>query len=93
MAILLVPSSGDYLPLSGGTLTGDVNLDASEIRFLGSNPANYTGLSGPAGVSGQVIWTLPPADGTSGQVLKTDGSAQLGWASPGIAAIDGGNFN
>ena len=93
MAILLVPQSTDYLPLSGGTLTGDVNLDSSEIRFLGSNPTNYTGISGPAGVSGQVVWTLPASDGTSGQALTTNGSGQLGWSATGITAIDGGSFN
>lgn len=93
MAILFVPPPSDYLPLSGGTLTGDVNLDAKDVRFLGSNPANYTGLRGPAGVTGQVVWTLPLADGTNGQLLSTNGAGQLSWASPGSVTIDGGNFN
>jgi hypothetical protein len=30
-------------------------------------------------VTSSVIWTLPLADGTSGQVLQTDGSGTLGW--------------
>lgn len=93
MAIFLVPQSAGYLPLSGGTLTGDINLDGSQVRFLGSNPANYTGFRGPAGVSSQVVWTLPASDGTSGQALTTNGAGQLGWSASGITAIDGGSFN
>lgn len=94
MAAFLIPPITDYLPLSGGTLSGNVNLDATRsLRFLGSNPANYTALAGPSGVTGQVVWTLPAADGSAGQVLKTNGAGQLGWVAPGITAIDGGNFN
>lgn len=41
----------------------------------------YFGLK-PAG-SGTPIWTMPSADGTANQVLKTDGAGNLGWATVG----------
>jgi hypothetical protein len=34
----------------------------------------------PASVAANVTWTLPDADGTSGQFLQTDGSGALSWA-------------
>lgn len=53
------------------------------IRFQEkyANGANYIGLRGPASVTTSKEFTLPSADGTSGQCLQTDGSAQWGWAA------------
>jgi len=48
------------------------------IRFLDGN-INYVGLKSPAIVSTSYTLTLPTADGTVGQVLKTDGAGQLAW--------------
>ena len=50
----------------------------NELRFY--EGANYIGFEAPA-LSGDQIWVLPAADGSSDQVLKTDGSGNLGWAS------------
>lgn len=38
-------------------------------------------LQAPATVTTTTTFTLPDGDGTNGQVLNTDGSGQLGWAS------------
>lgn len=51
------------------------------IRFLDGN-VNYVGLKSPAIVSTSYTLTLPTADGTVGQVLKTDGAGQLAWVNP-----------
>ena len=51
------------------------------IRFLDGN-INYVGLKSPAIVSTSYTLTLPTADGTVGQVLKTDGAGQLAWVNP-----------
>lgn len=53
------------------------------IRFQEkyANGANYIGLRGPASVTTSKEFTLPSADGTSGQCLQTDGSGQWGWAA------------
>ena len=41
---------------------------------------NYAGLKAGT-MASDVTWTLPTADGTSGQVISTDGSGTLSWSS------------
>jgi hypothetical protein len=57
--------------------------NTSEIRFmeLAVNGSNYVGFKAPDSISANKVWILPNADGSTGQVLKTDGSLGLGWAS------------
>jgi len=70
------------LPASGGTVTGDVTLNAqSDLRFADSDSSNWVALQAPATVSSNVTWTLPDADGTSGQFLQTNGTGTLTWAA------------
>jgi len=65
-----------------GTLnvSGTLSLDgsANELRFY--EGSNYVGFEAPA-LSADQIWVLPTADGSSGQMLKTDGSGTLSWAT------------
>ena len=68
--------------LSGSTFTGDITLNAqSDVRFADSDSSNYVALQAPATVSSNVTFTLPAADGTANQALKTDASGNLGFAS------------
>ena len=70
------------LPKAGGTLTGDVTLNAqSDLRFADSDSSNWVALQAPATVSSNVTWTLPAADGSANQVLSTNGSGALSWAT------------
>ena len=48
------------------------------------NGANYVGFRAPNSIASDVTWTLPNADGTSGQVLSTNGSGTLSWANDGV---------
>jgi hypothetical protein len=59
--------------------------DAGEIRFreLEMNGFNYVGFRAPDNINNSVIWTLPNADGTSGQVLTTNGAGRLLWTTSG----------
>lgn len=59
---------------------------AGELRFLGTDNTHYTGFKAAAGTAANRIWTLPAADGTSGQALTTNGSGVLSWASPSLSA-------
>ena len=45
------------------------------------NSTNYIGFKAPNAINADIIWTLPAADGTNGQVLTTNGAGQLTWAS------------
>lgn len=50
------------------------------------NGTNYMGLKAPAAVTTNTDLVLPNGDGTAGQVLKTDGSGNLGWLSKASGA-------
>lgn len=64
-------------------IDGHLNLrTAGEARFYDSDNSNYVGFKAP-NLSSNRIWTLPSADGSSNQYLKTDGSGNLSWGSPG----------
>jgi hypothetical protein len=54
-----------------------------EMRFLelAANGVNYTGFKAPDSLAGNVIYTLPTADGTENYVLTTSGTGVLTWQS------------
>ena len=52
-----------------------------ELRLGDADSSNYVGFKSPATVTTNKVWTLPAADGTSGQVLSTDGSGVLSWTT------------
>jgi hypothetical protein len=54
-----------------------------DLRFADSDSSNYVGFQAPTTVSTNKIWTLPGVDGSSGQVLSTDGAGILSWATAG----------
>jgi len=45
------------------------------------NGTNYVAFKAPDTIAANVTWTLPSADGTSAQVLSTNGSGTLSWAT------------
>ena len=71
------------------TTSGDLSLGGSnkELRFY--EGANYVGFEAPA-LSADKIWVLPAADGSVGQILKTDGSGTLSWTTnvSGASSLD-----
>jgi hypothetical protein len=73
------------LPKAGGTMTGDITLNAqSDLRFADADSSNWVGFQAPATVASNVTWTLPATDGTASQVLSTNGSGTLGWSTPSV---------
>jgi microcystin-dependent protein len=73
-----------FLPLAGGTVTGNIKLNAqSDIRFADADSSNYVALQAPATVATDLTLTLPATDGSSGQALTTNGSGALAFATIG----------
>ena len=95
-------ATGTVLTLTDSVSTSTVNLiidNQKEIRFreTTANGTNYVALKAPASVSSDLTFTLPSADGSANQILQTNGSGILSFAtvSGGAAwqAVKTGNFN
>ena len=73
--------AGQNLLVEGVTTT------PGEFR-LGPGPTtgtNFVGFRGPSSnPTTSVLWQLPASDGTSGQMLTTNGGGQLSWTTPGV---------
>ena len=71
---------GTSTPSEKLEVVGNIKIGGSnnELRFY--EGTNYVGFEAPA-LTGDQIWVLPSADGTSGQFLQTDGSGTLSWAT------------
>ena len=70
------------LPKAGGAMTGDITLNAqADLRFADADSSNWVALQAPTTIAANVTWTLPATDGTASQVLSTNGSGTLSWAT------------
>ena len=83
---LSTTATGTVLTLSDTATTSTVNLiidNDKEIRFreATANGTNYVSLSAPATLASDVSFTLPSADGTTGQALITNGSGVLSFTT------------
>ncbi len=56
-----------------------------ELKLYDSDDSNYVSFKSAGTVSSDVAWTLPSADGSNGQVLTTNGSGTLSWATASSA--------
>lgn len=77
--VMRIDSSGN---VGIGTTAAGSKLDVKGTLRLSGATSGYVGLA-PAAAAGSTTYTLPAADGTSGQVLSTNGSGTLSWASSG----------
>jgi len=81
---------------SSGSFGGSANLTwdgtnvqlggTGALRFADTDNSNYVAFKSPGTVTSNVTWTLPATDGTSSQVLSTNGSGTLSWATAGGAS-------
>lgn len=84
---------------ASGNLTDSANLtydgtnfqigSQGDLRLGDSDNSHWVGFQSPATVTSNVTWTLPSADGTSNQVLTTDGSGTLSWTTPASGVSKG----
>jgi hypothetical protein len=63
-------------------------LSQKEVRFFNSANTFYTGLKAGSSLA-NVTFTLPITDGTSGQLLYTNGSGGLGWTTVAGGGVSG----
>ena len=75
--VVRIDSSGN---VGVGTTSAGSKLDVKGTLRLSGSTSGYVGLA-PAAAAGSTTYTLPSADGTSGQVLQTNGSGTLSWAT------------
>lgn len=61
--------------------TGVSILGAGEVKFYESADSDHISLKAPSSLSATTVFTLPGADGSSGQFLKTNGSGTLDWSN------------
>jgi hypothetical protein len=57
----------------------------NEVRFGDADNSNYISLRAGATIASNVSFTLPTADGTSGQAIVTNGSGALSFGTAGIS--------
>ncbi len=71
-----------------GDLTLGGGASASVLKFLepSGSGSNFTGFKAQA-QTGNVTYTLPAADGSSGHALTTNGSGTLSWAASGSTLV------
>ena len=90
---MVVGGGAGSAPLTRSNITSDnsfLQLGASTpLRFADSDSSNYVSFQAPATITSNVTWTLPATDGTSSQVLSTNGSGTLSWAT--VSATPGGS--
>ena len=73
--------------LESAVATTALTLNATaELRLADTDSSHYVGFKSPGTVTSNKIWTLPAADGTSGQVLTTDGSGTFSFSTPAAGA-------
>lgn len=70
------------------TASPGTELDVKGTLRLSGSTSGYVGFA-PAAAAGSTTYTLPSADGSSGQVLQTNGSGTLSWLTPSAGTVTG----
>lgn len=87
---LEVRNTGDSADAAVTTSKVNVSGDSVDINSDAAGSGadwKYTLQRPASGMTAAVTLTLPPNDGTSGQVLQTDGSGVLTWVSAGDTSL------
>jgi hypothetical protein len=62
---------------------GDLNVkNSGYLTFYDADSSNYVAFRGATTIAANTTWILPSADGSSNQVLTTNGSGILSWSTP-----------
>jgi hypothetical protein len=60
----------------------------SDLRFGDADSSNWVAFQAPATISSNITWTLPSVDGSSNQVLTTNGAGTLSWSTAAVTISD-----
>lgn len=71
-------TGGVTMPPTGTSAGNTAELQLKELAATGTH---YVGFKAPDSILINKIWSLPAADGTTGQILSTNGSGALSWAT------------
>lgn len=66
---------------------GTTNPGRIVLQEATANGSHYIELKAPASLAAATNYTLPSADGTSGQVLKTDGAGVMSWVTKKVTQV------
>ena len=85
---------GSVTPAAGTFTTVGINA-AGELRLKDGDNSNYVAIKAPSTLAGDITYTLPPVDGSAGQVLSTSGTGTLSWTttSGGVTLSDDTSTN
>ncbi len=95
--VSLLAEAGDvYIGAQGGSLLLDSNTEsvkltsyngsvAPQIEFYEADGTSFIAIKAADSIAGNTVFTLPVADGTADQVIVTDGSGNLSFASPAVS--------
>ena len=75
----------NLLPIStdlGVKIKSDAAASPGQIVLAENSGTNSVGFKAPTSLGSSTVWELPSVDGTTGQVLKTNGSGVLDWVTP-----------
>jgi len=81
---LMAPSQNavfDALADKQPTIDSSSDITMKYLKLM-TDGAFWVGLKAPISTTGNILFTLPSTQGTSGQVLKTDGAGNLSWFTP-----------
>lgn len=86
-------AAGDNITVVGTLAAKGTSSSGADLKLYEDtdNGTNYVGFMAPASIASNVQWTLPSADGTANQVLSTNGSGVLSWASGGNVSTSANN--
>lgn len=92
-ASMATAADQDITLTPGGTgqvvSTANIQLNGqTDLRWADADSSNWVAFQAPSTVATNVTWTLPSADGTTGQFLSTNASGTLSWASGSVALSD-----
>lgn len=87
-------SWGTVLDGNSDTLNGVTSFKpqgaiSAQLAIYDNDESNYVILRAPANLTSNTIYYLPATDGSSGQVLQTNGSGSTSWTSVGTVDTSG----